>query len=266
MALYAGMGDVEEVVARDDPRLADYVDLRAGATPHAIVIAEGLLAVEQLVSSDYVLRSVLVTPKRLDRLPPVDAPVYVADESLLRETVGFDLHRGVVASADRPPPLGAASVLATDGPLLILEGVNDHENLGGLFRNARALRAGGVLLDPTTADPLYRRAVRVSLGHVLHIPFARLATWPDALATVREAGVTTVALTPAADAEPVDDVVRSVSGRVALLLGTEGPGLSKAALAAADRRARIPMADGVDSLNVATAAAVALFALAASRR
>jgi tRNA G18 (ribose-2'-O)-methylase SpoU len=238
----------ETVSDRDDPRLADYVDLRAGATPDSIVIAEGLLAVEQLASSSYPVRSVLVTPKRVDRLPAIDAPVYVASEELLRATVGFNLHRGVVAAADRLPPTPAADLLAGASRVAVLESINDHENLGALFRNARAFGIDAVLLDPTTADPLYRRAVRVSLGHVLHVPFARLPS----LDTLD--GFTVIALTPGGDTDisalpPLD--------RVAFLLGAEGPGLSPAALSFADHRVRIPVARDVDSLNVATAAAIA---------
>jgi tRNA G18 (ribose-2'-O)-methylase SpoU len=144
----------------------------------------------------------------------------------------------------------------------VLEGLNDHENLGALFRNAAAFGVDAVLADPTTADPLYRRSVRVSLGHVLRVPWTRLPDWPDGLASLKAEGFVLVALTPSADAEPIAALAADPPARVALLLGAEGPGLSGAALAAADRRVRIPIAEGVDSLNVATAAAIAFHRLA----
>jgi tRNA G18 (ribose-2'-O)-methylase SpoU len=156
-----------------------------------------------------------------------------------------------------------ADLVAGARRLLVLEAVNDHENIGALFRNAAAFGVDAVVLDPTTSDPLYRRSTRVSLGHVLMVPFARVADgdWPAALDELRTLGFTTLALTPAADAEPLGRVVVEAPDRVALVLGAEGPGLTAGALAATDRRVRIPMAPGVDSVNVATAAAIALAAL-----
>jgi tRNA G18 (ribose-2'-O)-methylase SpoU len=256
------------VVEVDDPadaRIADYVGLRDGRDSEAVIV-EGPTALDELAQSPYPIRSVLCLHKRLDRvraaLGDKTPPVYVADEDVLRATVGFDLHRGVVASADRitEPPVEAILMSATT--LLCVEGLNDHENLGGLFRNARGLGADAVLLDPTTADPLYRRAVRVSMGHVLRVPFARLSAWPDELGAVKAAGFTVVALTPRGEAS-IDDVVpdRDASDKVALVVGSEGPGLSAGVLARADTRARIEMNRGVDSLNVATAAAIALHSL-----
>ena len=183
-----------------DPRLADYFDLRAGR-PDGVgpVIVEGLLAVEQLAASDLTTRSVLVTPRKLGRLPELApaTPVYVADEAVLRATVGFDLHRGVVASAERPATREPAELLVDARRVLVCERVNDLENLGSLFRNARAFGADAVLLDPETADPFARRPVRVSLGHVLRVPSARLERWPDDLRRlVAAAGLEVVALTP----------------------------------------------------------------------
>jgi tRNA G18 (ribose-2'-O)-methylase SpoU len=146
----------------------------------------------------------------------------------------------------------------------VIEGVNDHENLGGIFRSARALGVDGVLLSPSCADPLYRRSVRVSMGEVFAVPYARLAPWPSALAEVRAAGFRLLALTPAAHALPIQRLDTASRERTALLLGAEGPGLSRAALAAADAAVAIPMRNGVDSLNVATAAAVAFWELCRS--
>jgi len=252
------VGRIEPVHDPADPRLADYVDLRAGR-PDGVgpVIVEGLLAVEQLAGSRFRARSVLVTPAKVDRLPAgLGAPVYVAPPDVLRATVGFDLHRGVVASAERPPPLDVAGVVAGARRLLVTERVNDLENLGSLFRNARAFGCDGVLLDPETADPLGRRPVRVSMGHVLRVPFARVEPWPAGLGAVRDAGLDVVALTPGG--EPLHRC--RLPERAAFVVGAEGPGLTEAALAAADRRVGIEMAPGVDSVNVATAAAIALHA------
>lgn len=249
---------IEEVTDADDPRLADYRDLRHGR-PSGIgpVIVESLLGVEALATAGLTIRSVLVTPKKLERLPPLpdETPILVAELPVQRATVGFELHRGVVASAERPPPLDPAAIIAGARRVVVAERLSDLENLGSLFRNARAFGADAVLLDPETADPLGRRPVRVSMGHVLHVPFARLQPWPAALELVRAEGLTIVALTPGGDAH-LDELPE----RVALLVGAEGPGLTDNALAAADQRIGIPMAGAVDSLNVATAAAIALFA------
>jgi tRNA G18 (ribose-2'-O)-methylase SpoU len=249
-----------------DPRLADYGGLRDPAARVAyeraagVFVVEGLFAIERLLASPYRIRSLLVTPAMRDRLPldGVAAEVYVAERDVLAAVAGFDLHRGALAVATRPPPADPAALLAAARTVLFLERLNDHENAGVLFRVARALGADAVLLDPETCDPLYRRAVRVSLGHVLHVPFARVGSVAEGLDLLRRNGFTTYALTPAADAEDVS--AAEPAERVALLLGAEGPGLRPTTLAAADRRVRIPMRPDVDSLNVATAAAIALHA------
>jgi tRNA G18 (ribose-2'-O)-methylase SpoU len=251
-----------------DPRVADYVGLRDAELrrpENGWFIAEGRLVVEQLVRSPYPVRSLLVTPSRFEALrrsvalDSVTAPVYLAEPAVLKAVAGFDLHRGVLASGARLPAADPAAVLApvraTSGVVAILEGVNDHENLGALFRNAAAFGVGAVLLDPTCCDPLYRRSVRVSMGHVLHVPFARVSPWPDSLDVLRRDGWRVLALTPDPMARPL--AARPDGRPVALLLGGEGTGLTPAALAVADASVRIPMAPGVDSLNVATAAAVA---------
>ncbi|MBA2282644.1 MAG: RNA methyltransferase [Acidimicrobiia bacterium] len=252
--------DLQRITDPADPRVADYLDLRGGR-PNGVgpVIVEGLLAVAELTTSPFPFRSVLVTPQKLARLPPLPevTPVYVADLDVQRATVGFDLHRGVVASAERIAPSAAADVVRGASRVLVCERVNDLENLGSLFRNARAFGVDAVLLDPETTDPLGRRIVRVSMGHVLNIPFARLPDWPAALRdVVAAAGLEVVALTPGG--EPLSALARG--GRVAFLVGAEGPGLTGGALAHAHRAVRIPMAAGVDSVNVATAAAIALSA------
>ena len=189
---------IEQVTDLDDPRLDDYRGLkgRPAKGTGGPVIVESLLGVEALAASGLAIRSVLVSPQKLHRLPalPEGTAVLVADLDVQRETVGFELHRGVVASAERPAPLDPAAIVAGARRVVVAERINDLENLGSLFRNARAFGADAVLLDPETADPLGRRPVRVSMGHVLHVPFARLEPWPDALDLVRQAGLTVVAL------------------------------------------------------------------------
>lgn len=234
-----------------DPRLADYADLRhRRVDPTGPVVVEGLLAIGELAASPYLVRSVLVAPNKLDRLPalPPGTPVYLADVDVQRATVGFDFHRGAVAAADRIP-LPDPTALLDGRTVLVAERLNDLENLGSLFRNARAFGVGAVLLDAETTDPLHRRVVRVSMGHALRIPFARLPQWPPVLP-----GYELAALTPAGS--PLADW--APTRPTAFLVGAEGPGLTDAALAAADVRLRIPMAPEVDSVNVATAAAIAL--------
>ena len=262
-----GVATLIEVEDPADPRLDDYRDLTAADRRpdrpggRGLVIAEGVVVVRRLIDSPYPVRSLLGVPRRLaelaDDLGPLDVPAYAADAATMATAVGFHLNRGVLAVADRAAPVDPASLARTARVLAVCEGVNDHENLGSLFRNAAALGVDGVLLGPRCADPLYRRSVRVSMGHVLRVPFATVpGDWPRSLDLLRAAGLTVAALTPAPDAVPL--AAAGLAGvRTALLLGAEGPGLSPEALAAADLRVRIPMATGVDSLNVATAAAVA---------
>jgi tRNA G18 (ribose-2'-O)-methylase SpoU len=252
--------DVIEVSDPADPRLDDFRDLAdADVRPdrRGVVIAEGSNVVSRLAGSPYAMRAVLGVPSRLEDLATVlggrDVPVYAVDKWTLSEVVGFRVTRGVLASAQRPAPADAAALVAGATRLAVLESLNDFENLGALFRNAAAFGVDGVLLDPRCADPLYRRSVRVSMGHVLQVPFAVLpGPWPESLDLLD--GFTTVALTPSG---PVTLGELPELARWAVLLGAEGPGLTEAALARADLRVRIPMAPGVDSLNVATAAAVA---------
>lgn len=254
---------VFEVSDPAEPRLADFRDLTdADVRPdrRGIVIAEGVNVVARLIGSRYPVRAVFGVPSRIDalraELEPLDVPVYVADKWLLSDVVGFRVTRGVLASASRPAPLDAGELLTSARHVAVLEGLNDFENLGALFRNAAAFGVDAMLLDSRCADPLYRRSVRVSMGHVLRVPFAVLpGRWPAALRAVSDAGLRLLALTPRPSATPLRDI--AVPDRWAVLVGAEGPGLSAGALAAADEQVRIPMASGVDSLNVATAAAVA---------
>jgi tRNA G18 (ribose-2'-O)-methylase SpoU len=256
-----------------DPRVADFRDLKAGDRPAGTprgtgpVIVEGTAAVERLLLSPYRVRSVFGVPGRVADLGvPDDVTVYVADKWVLSEVIGFRLTRGALASADRRPPADLDVLLAGPDPaaprrLAVLEGLNDHENLGSIARSAVALGVDGLLLDPRCADPLYRRSVRVSMGHVLTLPFAVLPEWPGDLDRLHEAGYTSVALTPAADAVDLGDVDPREHRRTAVLLGAEGPGLTPEAQQAARVRARIPMLPGVDSLGVAAAAAIAFATL-----
>lgn len=288
--------NVADIIDAADARVADFRELRdADVRPErrGVVIAEGLNVVARLLASPYPVRAVFGVPARLRALaelvPPArlaGVPVLRAGKDLLSQVAGFPVTRGVLAAAGRlaEPPL--PPLLAGAGGVLVCEAINDFENLGAIFRNAAAFGVRAVLLDPRTADPLYRRSVRVSMGYALTVPFARLpGHWPESLGVLRQAGFTLAALSPAGEqsltqwttgwSEPSGSAgsAQRAAGsaqqfgqqpgpRWALLLGAEGPGLSPAALAAAAVRLRIPMAPGVDSLNVATAAAVALAHLA----
>ncbi|MET0326593.1 MAG: RNA methyltransferase [Ilumatobacteraceae bacterium] len=262
------MPEPEPVADPADPRLADYVELTdAAARRHRerdeLFVAEGVTAIERLLGSGHHIRSVVVTPTALarlaGRLDSVDAPVYLVSKAVLAAAVGFNLHRGAIAAADRRPLPSIADAVQGARRIAVLEGLNDPENLGAIARSARALGVDALVLDPTCIDPYYRRTVRVSMGEVLYLPVARAASWPGDLDVLAAAGVETWALTPDPSAEPIWAL--DVPPRVALMLGAEGPGLSAAALARADRRVRIPIAADVDSLNVGHAAAVAFAAL-----
>jgi tRNA G18 (ribose-2'-O)-methylase SpoU len=233
------------------------------------VIAEGVAVVRRLLASPYPVRALLGVRRRIEALAGdldgVPVPAYVTSAETMSEIVGFHLNRGVLAVADRARPPEPAELAAGARLLAVTEGVGDHENVGSLFRNAAALGVDGIMLAPGCADPLYRRSVRVSMGHVLRVPFCQLPDWPGGLDRLRGAGLRVAALTPAADAVPLAEAGLA-GARVALLLGSEGYGLSEESLAAADLRVRIPMAGEVDSLNVATAAAVAFYALGAAGR
>ncbi len=252
-----------------DERIADYraltdLELRTRwEPPNGLFIAEGELVLRRALRAGYRMRSALLDVARVGQVVdlPAGSPVYAASQQLLEQATGFHVHRGVLASFHRAPLLDAATVLATATRVAILEDVNNHTNLGAIFRGAAALGMDAVLLSPSCADPLYRRSVRVSMGEVFAVPYARLEPWPDGLAQVQAAGFRVLALTPAPDAVPIQQLGPQYRQRPALLLGAEGPGLSPAALRAADARVVIPMRAGVDSLNVAAAAAVAFWEL-----
>ncbi|HTW06220.1 MAG TPA: RNA methyltransferase [Acidimicrobiales bacterium] len=274
LASRTSLDDVAILAVDDpgDPRLTGYRDLkdtslrRRTEARQGLFVLEGRFAVEAALLSPYPLVSVLVMRRRLAVLDELGLPpgttVYVADDEVMNGVAGFDVHRGLLALGRRLPVPSAGELLAgrPRSPLVVVEGVNDQENLGALFRNAAAFAAGAVLLDPTCTDPLYRRCLRVSLGLVLRVPYARVDPWPgpEPLGWLRAHGWVPLALTPNAGAERLEHVAAELAGcRVALLVGAEGAGLSAAALNAC-RRVRVAVAPGVDSLNVAAATAVAL--------
>jgi tRNA G18 (ribose-2'-O)-methylase SpoU len=218
------------------------------------------VAIERLIASPHRVRSVLVSCQKYERmsdlLDPLDAPIYTVDTALLHEIVGFDLHRGAIAAADRRPHATLDEVIAGHRRVAILEGLNDPENLGAIARSARAFGIEALVLDPTCIDPYTRRTVRVSMGEILFLPCCRVgaAEWPHALEHLRAAGFDIWAMTPAGDSRDIWEL--DVPERLAVILGAEGPGLSAGAIAAADDRVRLPIDPDVDSLNVGAAAAV----------
>jgi tRNA G18 (ribose-2'-O)-methylase SpoU len=254
-----------------DERLADYRGLTDVALrtkfepPHGLFIAESELVIRRALSAGYLPRSMVMAPEWLERMTPliaaVDAPVYSASYDVLRQLTGFNVHRGALASFHRKALPSVDEVLAGARRVVALEDMVSHTNLGAIFRCAAALGMGGVVLSPSCADPLYRRSVRVSMGAVFSLPYARAESWPAVLDDVATAGFIRVALTPADDAVTIEDVGSAGHDRLALLFGSEGPGLSHDALKRSDMRARIPMSAGVDSLNVAASAAVAFYVL-----
>lgn len=259
-----------DVTAPDDPRLADYVRLREASlrvsteAEHGIFIAEGAKVVRRAVAAGHRVRSMLMAPRWLESLADViegagPAPVYVAPDDVIEQVTGFHVHRGALASLYRAPVRSLDSVLEGARRVLVLEDLVDHTNVGAIFRTAAALGWDAVVLTPRCADPLYRRSVKVSMGAVFSVPYARLSSWRDAPARLIERGFDVLALTPAADAVDIDTV--RPGDAVALLIGSEGPGLSTAWLRQATTRVAIPMARGVDSLNVAAATAVAAHVL-----
>jgi tRNA G18 (ribose-2'-O)-methylase SpoU len=246
------------VVDPSDPRVTDYVGLTdvVRRTKHepekGFFIAEGVQVVQRAARAGYPLRSVLLSENREPPEGLPDAPVLQASYAVLEAVTGFHVHRGVLASFGRRPLPEAADVLATSERVLVLEDVNNHTNLGAVFRSAAGLGMDAVLLSPTCCDPLYRRAVRVSMGEVFSLPYAYLDPFPGGVEQVRAAGFRVLAMTPGG----TDLGTVQVAGRTALLLGAEGPGLTEEAMAASDLRVGLPMARGVDSLNIAAAAAV----------
>lgn len=265
------MAELVPVDSAADPRLADYRDLRDVQlrkqleSEHGLFLAEGEKVVRRAVEAGFAPRSFLMAERWLDGLADVlnttAAPCFVVTEALSEEVTGFHVHRGALASLERRPLPSLADVLDGARSVLVLEDIVDHTNVGAIFRSGAAMGFDAVLLSPRCADPLYRRSIKVAMGAVFALPWTRLDDWYDALPTLSSAGFTTVALTLADDAVPVEEAVAGLD-KVALVLGSEGPGLSAHWQRSADRRAIIPMAAGIDSLNVAAASAVACYVTA----
>jgi len=259
----------QRVTDADDPRLADYtrltdVSLRTHLeSEHGLFIAEGTKVITRAVAAGYPVRSVLVAEGRLvdlPALPATTAPVYVVPDEIAERLTGYRVHRGALASLCRTPLPDPVALYATARRVIVLEDLVDHANVGAIFRCAAALGVDAVILSPRCADPLYRRAVKVSMGAVFAIPYARMTGWYEGLDGLRAAGFRLLALTPDQAAAPIGEI--APGERIALLLGTEGDGLSSHWRHVADQAVRIPMhpgalAAGVDSLNVVAAAAIA---------
>ncbi|MFI1381705.1 TrmH family RNA methyltransferase [Embleya sp. NPDC020886] len=258
----------------DDPadaRLVDYTDLtdvelrRRREPAEGLFMAEGEKVIRRALAAGYPMRSMLLSQRWIETMAEVietaDVPVYVGSPDVVERVTGYQVHRGALASMGRKPLPAAADVVAGARRVAVLEGVNDHTNVGAIFRGAAALGMDAVLLSPDCADPLYRRSVKVSMGAVFSVPYARLEPWPGGLDVLRGAGLTLLALTPAPGSVALNELPAADLERCALMLGAEGPGLTAKALAAADRLVRIPMSHGVDSLNVGAAAAVAFYAV-----
>jgi tRNA G18 (ribose-2'-O)-methylase SpoU len=256
-----------------DPRLADFAHLTDAELLRSrqLFVAEGRLVVERVLAEPALtVRSVLLSEgalralgPALTRLPPA-TPIYTTPLEHFLSITGFNIHRGCLALVERPPARSADALAARARTLVVLEAVTNADNVGGVFRNAAAFAADAVLLSPTCCDPLYRKAVRTSMAATLQVPFARLERWPEGLSVLKANGFTLVALTPRGGAMPID-ALAATPDRIALLVGTEGAGLSEAAESMADHCVRIPIAPRVDSLNLAVAAGIALSRLSRGR-
>lgn len=250
----------------DDPRVADYrhVSDAAHMQARSLFVAEGRLVVTRLIALPrWKTHSILVTQAAADNigatLDRTEAPVYLADQSLMNGIAGFDIHRGCLALAARHRERTLDRAQGDRAHrALILEGISNPDNVGGLFRSAEAFGVDLVVLGPNCGDPLYRKAIRTSMASTLSVPYVQAGNWPDAIGLLRDSGFQVIALTPSASAGPIAGVTPA-GPKVALLVGAEGSGLSEPAMQAADLRARIPMTAAIDSLNVATAASIALY-------
>lgn len=260
-----------EISSLQDPRLADYtqltdVQLRSMREPaEGLFLAESTKVISRALAAGMRPRSVLLLPEWLPQVAPLleehpDTPVFVGSSTQLEQLTGFHMHRGALAAMERPAPRDPRQLIASAKRLVVLEGLTDHTNVGAIFRSIAALGADGVLLTENCADPLYRRAIRVSMGAVLQVPWARIPRWQVSGPMLRDAGFAVAALALRDDAINLADFARALPEKFALVFGSEGPGLSRQALASATHCVTIPMQHGVDSLNVATAAAITLWA------
>ena len=268
-----------EVTDPKDERLADYVSLtdvalRRRTEPQwGLYIAESEKVIRRALAAGHRPRSYLMARRWLtdlaDLVEQAEAdgiPVYVGEHDVIEQLTGFHLHRGALGSMERPRLRDVTDVLRGARRVLVLEDIVDHTNVGAVFRSAAALGIDAVLVTPRCADPLYRRAIRVSMGTVFQVPWTRISPWPGGVEQLQEAGFTVATLALADDAVSLDELAADPPDRLALVLGTEGDGLSHHTLAAADLTVTIPMAGGVDSLNVAAAGAVAAWALRPPQR
>jgi len=254
-----------------DPRLRDFTELRdvelrtAREADEGLFIAEGEKTIRRALDAGYEPRAFLLTEAWLGSVEPLagDAPIYLVPDDVLDATTGYPVHRGALASFHRRLLPSPGEVLDGARRVAVLEDIQDHTNLGAIFRSAAALGVDAVVLTPRAADPLYRRAIRTSMGAVFSIPWTRVP-WFEGPELLRDAGLTLLALTPDPDAQDLRALDAGTIERAALAIGNEGDGLSDRWLRAADVRVRIPMREGIDSLNAAAAAAVAFYALAPS--
>lgn len=262
------------IVPIDDPldsRLRDYIGLtdvvlrRLSEPAGGLYIAESTKVISRALAAGHRPRSLLLQQKWLADFEPLladdDIPVFLATPEVLEQITGFVMHRGALAAMQRPELPSPAELLHGARRVVVLEDIVDHTNVGAIFRAVAGLGADAVLVTPRCADPFYRRSVRVSMGTVLQVPWTRIPDWPAGAATLHDAGFTIAALALDDAAVTLDAFAADPPERVALLLGTEGDGLSRGALDGSDVTITIPMARGVDSLNVAAASAVALWAL-----
>jgi len=265
---------VTQIACANDARAAAYRGVGDGELlrRRGLFVAEGRIVVRRLIEERrYTFESLLLNDSALRDLEPAIAgldasvPVLVCRTDAFAQLTGYNIHRGCLALVRRPPPIAAPTLIASAARLVVLEGVTNADNVGGVFRNAAAFDVDGVLLSPTTCDPLYRKAIRTSMAATLQVPFARAAPaeWEPVIADLHAAGFAVVALTPREPSEPLDLFAsRPRPPRIALLVGAEGAGLSDGIESAADYRVRIPISDRVDSLNLAVAAGIALARLA----
>jgi tRNA G18 (ribose-2'-O)-methylase SpoU len=259
---------IVEIDSLDDPRLADYshlTDVALKKSGGGLYIAESLLVLERAIAAGHRPRSVLALGSSVaDAVRATvgfDIPIFSGPSALLEELTGYLLHRGLIAAMHRPALPSPESVLAKARRVVLLEDIVDPTNVGAIFRSVAAIGADAVLVTPRCSDPFYRRAIRVSMGTVLQVPWTRVGDWVSTRALLTASGFHLVALALASDAVDLRTFAASAPERVALVLGTEGGGLTAEALAAADTVVTIPMAHGIDSLNVAATAAVAMYAL-----
>jgi len=267
---------IQHLAGSDDARAVPYRDIANHeiVASRGLFVAEGRLVVRRLIEDGRCrFHSLLVSPAALAGLAQIlpsvveHVPIYVCETKAFLGITGYDIHRGCLALVERPPALSVSEVMepilsgSQRATVIVLEGVTNPDNVGGVFRNAAAFGAGAVLLSPTCCDPLYRKAIRTSMAATLRVPFGRAENWPVDLSILREAGFTLVALTPDPGAQSIDKFVTSRPARIALLVGTEGEGLTEGLARLADRRVSIPIEPHVDSLNLAVATAIALHRL-----